>query len=59
MLPMARLWEMDDSASQSPRGLGTGSGVQWVLRWQDREAPFRLEGAEIALFRVRVGFLTV
>jgi hypothetical protein len=57
--PTARLWEVDGDALQSPRGLGAGGGVEWALRWKNREVPFRLEGAELALFRVGVGLLTV
>jgi hypothetical protein len=57
--PTARLWEVNDDALQSPRGLGAGESVQWALRWRDREIPFRLEGAELALFGVGVGLLTV
>jgi len=57
--PTARLWEVDDDALQSPRGLGAGGGVEWALRWKDRGVPFRLEGAELALFKVGVGLLTV
>ena len=55
--PTARLWAMDSNALQSP--LGLGSSVEWALRARNRSIPFRLEGVELALFRIGVGFLTV
>lgn len=55
--PTARLWEMNDAAFKSPKGLGKSADWRLVFG-KDREAPFIFDCVSLFLFRVGVGFLT-
>ena len=56
--PTARLWELTHDALDSASG-GLGGRAGWRLTYPRGEVPFNLVSAQLALFRVGVGFLTV
>jgi hypothetical protein len=53
----ARMWHLDGNALSSPRGLG--GSAQWNLVSPQGEVPFKLESAQLVLFRTGTGFLTI
>lgn len=55
--PTARLWEMNNAAFKSPKGLGKSADWRLVFG-KDREVPFVFDCVSLFLFRVGVGFLT-
>jgi hypothetical protein len=56
--PSAILWELANEPLQSPGGLGAKVGWKLVLP-NDKEIPFHIEAAEMTLFKVGIGFLTL
>ncbi len=55
--PTAHLWRLSSRALQSNAGLG--GGAQWRLTFPQGEVEFRIEAAQLALFRAGVGFITI
>lgn len=58
----AAAWQLDGNALQSLRGLGAGAhnrNVRWTMSYNKKEIEFRIAKAELALFRVGVGCLSI
>src|SRR5437870_4620165 len=53
----ARFWRVTGAVRQSRFGLGTDA--RWSLVLPHTELPFHLEDAQLTLFRVGAGFLTI
>ncbi len=55
--PTAYLWQLDTGALESAYGLGRNA--DWKFMGPHMQVPFHIEGVQLSLFLIGVGFLTI